>query len=75
MGINVEKIYMSPFAIGAALAAVAGGLYGTNIPHLIIKLVRWPTIIAFAIIIFGRILGSIKGASSRALLYGNYSSN
>ena len=25
MGINVEKIYMITFAIGAALAAIAGG--------------------------------------------------
>ena len=28
MGINVERIYMITFALGSALAAAAGGLYG-----------------------------------------------
>jgi branched-chain amino acid transport system permease protein len=68
MGINVEKIYMITFAIGAALAAAAGGLYGIifNFNNLV---GAEPTIIAFAIIILGG-LGSIRGAIIGGLLYG-----
>jgi branched-chain amino acid transport system permease protein len=68
MGINVEKIYMITFAIGAALAAVAGGLYGI-IFSFDYQVGAMPTIIAFAIIILGG-LGSIKGAIVGGLLYG-----
>ncbi len=68
MGINVEKIYMFTFAIGAALAAVAGGLYGI-IFSFDYQVGAMPTIIAFAIIIMGG-LGSIKGAVIGGLLYG-----
>jgi branched-chain amino acid transport system permease protein len=68
MGINVEKIYLITFALGAALAAVAGGLYGIifSFNNTVGAL---PTIIAFAIIILGG-LGSIKGAIVGGLLYG-----
>ncbi|MGD6852691.1 MAG: branched-chain amino acid ABC transporter permease [Candidatus Bathyarchaeia archaeon] len=68
MGINVEKVYMLTFAIGAALAAVAGGLYGI-IFSFNYQVGAMPTIIAFAIIILGG-LGSIKGAIVGGLLYG-----
>ncbi len=68
MGINVEKIYIITFAIGAALAAVAGGLYGI-IFSFNYQVGAMPTIIAFAIIILGG-LGSIKGAIIGGLLYG-----
>jgi branched-chain amino acid transport system permease protein len=68
MGINVEKIYMLTFAIGAGLAAVAGGLYGI-IFSFDFQVGAMPTIIAFAIIILGG-LGSIKGAIVGGLLYG-----
>jgi branched-chain amino acid transport system permease protein len=68
MGINVEKIYMLTFAIGAGLAAVAGGLYGI-IFSFDSQVGAMPTIIAFAIIILGG-LGSIKGAIVGGLLYG-----
>jgi branched-chain amino acid transport system permease protein len=68
MGINVEKIYMFTFALGAALAAVAGGLYGV-ISSFDFQVGAMPTIIAFAIIILGG-LGSIKGAIVGGLLYG-----
>ena len=68
MGINIEKIYMLTFAIGAALAAVAGGLYGI-IFSFDYQVGAMPTIIAFAIIILGG-LGSIKGAIVGGLLYG-----
>jgi branched-chain amino acid transport system permease protein len=68
MGINVQKVYMLAFAIGAALAAVAGGLYGIIYPFDY-QVGALPTIIAFAIIIMGG-LGSIKGAIIGGLLYG-----
>jgi branched-chain amino acid transport system permease protein len=68
MGINVEKIYVITFAIGAALAAIAGGLYGT-IFNFDFQVGAMPTTIAFAIIIMGG-LGSIKGAIVGGLLYG-----
>lgn len=68
MGINTEKIYMVTFAIGAAMAAVAGGLYGIIFPFDS-QVGAMPTIIAFAIIILGG-LGSIKGAVVGGLLYG-----
>lgn len=68
MGINVQKIYMFTFAIGAALAAIAGGLYGIIFPFDY-QVGALPTIIAFAIIIMGG-LGSIKGAIIGGLLYG-----
>jgi branched-chain amino acid transport system permease protein len=68
MGINVERIYMFTFALGAALAAVAGGLYGV-IFSFDYQVGAMPTIIAFAIIILGG-LGSIKGAIIGGLLYG-----
>jgi branched-chain amino acid transport system permease protein len=68
MGINVEKIYMITFAIGAALAAIAGGLYGI-IFNFDFQVGAMPTTIAFAIIIMGG-LGSIKGAIVGGLLYG-----
>jgi len=68
MGINVERVYMLTFAIGAALAAVAGGLYGI-IFSFDYQVGAMPTIIAFAIIIMGG-LGSIKGAIVGGLLYG-----
>jgi branched-chain amino acid transport system permease protein len=68
MGINTEKVYMIAFALGAALAATAGGLYGI-IFSFNYQVGAMPTIIAFAIIILGG-LGSIKGAIVGGLLYG-----
>ena len=68
MGINVNKVYLFTFAVGAALAGAAGALYG------ILFLFNpasgaLPTIKAFAIIILGG-LGSIPGAITGGLLYG-----
>jgi branched-chain amino acid transport system permease protein len=68
MGINVDRIYMITFALGAALAAAAGGLYGI-IFSFNYQVGAMPTIIAFAIIILGG-LGSIRGAIVGGLLYG-----
>jgi len=68
MGINIEKVYILTFALGAALAGAAGALYGIifNFNPTIGAL---PTIKAFAIIIIGG-LGSIPGAVVGGLLYG-----
>lgn len=68
MGININKIYMFSFALGAALAGAAGALYGIIFsfnPYI----GALPTIKAFAIIILGG-LGSIPGAVIGGLLYG-----
>jgi branched-chain amino acid transport system permease protein len=68
MGVNIEKVYVFTFALGAALAGAAGALYGIlfNFNPTIGAL---PTIKAFAIIIIGG-LGSIPGAVIGGLLYG-----
>jgi branched-chain amino acid transport system permease protein len=68
MGVNINRVYLFSFALGAALAAVAGVLYGIIFsfdPYI----GAIPTIKAFAIIILGG-LGSIPGAVVGGLLYG-----
>jgi len=68
MGININRIYMFTFALGAALACAAGALYGIILPFSYLS-GELPTIKAFAIIILGG-LGSIPGAIVGGLLYG-----
>jgi branched-chain amino acid transport system permease protein len=68
MGINIEKVYIFTFALGAALAGAAGALYGIIFPFNP-NIGALPTIKAFAIIILGG-LGSIPGAVIGGLLYG-----
>ncbi len=68
MGVNVNRVYMFSFALGAALAGVAGALYGI-IFAFNPQVGALPTIKAFAIIILGG-LGSIPGAVVGGLLYG-----
>jgi len=68
MGINIERIYIFTFALGAALAGAAGVLYGIIFPFDP-YIGALPTIKAFAIIILGG-LGSIPGAIIGGLLYG-----
>jgi branched-chain amino acid transport system permease protein len=68
MGINIERIYIFTFAVGAALAGAAGVLYGILFsfnPYI----GALPTIKSFAIIILGG-LGSIPGAIIGGLVYG-----
>jgi branched-chain amino acid transport system permease protein len=68
MGVNIEKVYIFTFALGAALAGAAGALYGIIFPFNP-TIGALPTIKAFAIIIIGG-LGSIPGAVVGGLLYG-----
>lgn len=68
MGVNIEKVYVFTFALGAALAGAAGALYGLIFPFNP-TIGALPTIKAFAIIIIGG-LGSIPGAVVGGLLYG-----
>jgi branched-chain amino acid transport system permease protein len=68
MGVNIEKVYIFTFALGAALAGAAGALYGIIFPFNP-SIGALPTIKAFAIIIIGG-LGSIPGAVVGGLLYG-----
>jgi branched-chain amino acid transport system permease protein len=68
MGVNIEKVYMFTFALGAALAGAAGALYGIIFPFDP-SIGALPTIKAFAIIMLGG-LGSIPGAVIGGLLYG-----
>jgi branched-chain amino acid transport system permease protein len=68
MGININKVYLFTFALGAALAGAAGTLFGI-ISQFNPAIGALPTIKAFAIIILGG-LGSIPGAIVGGLLYG-----
>jgi branched-chain amino acid transport system permease protein len=68
MGVNIEKVYIFTFALGAALAGAAGALYGIIFPFNP-SIGALPTIKAFAIIIIGG-LGSLPGAVIGGLLYG-----
>ena len=68
MGINVGRVYLFTFAVGAALAGAAGVLYGILFSFNPTT-GALPTIKAFAIIILGG-LGSIPGAVAGGLLYG-----
>lgn len=68
MGININRIYLFTFAVGAALAGAAGALYGILFPFNP-TVGALPTIKGFAIIILGG-LGSIPGAVIGGLLYG-----
>ena len=68
MGVNIEKVYIFTFALGAALAGAAGALFGILSPFNP-TIGALPTIKAFAIIIIGG-LGSIPGAVIGGLLYG-----
>jgi branched-chain amino acid transport system permease protein len=68
MGINVEKVDVVSFGLGAALAGVAGALFGmlnTFDPYS----GTVPAVKAFAVIILGG-LGSIPGAVIGGFLYG-----
>ena len=68
LGINIAKLYSVIFALGAALAGLAGALVGT-IQSVEVGMGEPVLILAFVIIVIGGI-GSIKGALVAALLVG-----
>ncbi len=69
MGINVNGIISLTFAIGSALAAVAGALLLSSYPTLIPTTGAMPGIKAFTAAVFGGI-GSIPGAFLGGILLG-----
>jgi len=69
MGINVNATISMTFAIGSALAAVAGVLYMSSYPILVPTTGSMPGIKAFTAAVFGGI-GSIPGALLGGLLLG-----
>ena len=69
MGVNVNKTISLTFAIGSALAAVAGALYCSAYPILSNTTGAMPGIKAFTAAVFGGI-GSIPGAMIGGILIG-----
>ena len=69
MGINVNKTISMTFAIGSALAAVAGVLLCSTVPTLMPTTGSMPGIRAFTAAVFGGI-GSIPGAMLGGILLG-----
>ena len=69
MGINVNRTISTTFAIGAALAAVAGVLLCSTVPTLQPTTGAMPGIRAFTAAVFGGI-GSIPGAMLGGILLG-----
>lgn len=68
LGVNIDRLYLVVFAIGAALAALAGLLIAP-LTEASIGMGNEIIIIAFVVVIVGGI-GSIKGAFYAALLIG-----
>ena len=68
MGVNIRSLFTAVFGLGAALAALAGGLLG---PLLAVQVGMGENILilAFVVIVIGGI-GSIRGALVAALLVG-----
>jgi len=69
MGINVDGIISVTFAIGAALAGVAGILYATAYPQVLFSMGITPGLKAFVAAVLGGI-GNIPGALLGALIMG-----
>ena len=69
MGINVNRTISMTFAIGSALAAIAGVLYLSTYPSLVPTTGSMPGIKAFTAAVFGGI-GSIPGAFLGGILLG-----
>ena len=69
MGINVTRTISMTFAIGSALAAVAGVLLCSTVPTLVPTTGSMPGIRAFTAAVFGGI-GSIPGAMLGGVLLG-----
>ncbi len=69
MGINVNSVISTTFAIGAALAGAAGMLYATAYPQVAFLMGTTPGLKAFVAAVLGGI-GSIPGAFIGALIMG-----
>jgi branched-chain amino acid transport system permease protein len=68
LGINVERIYLITFAIGACLAASAGSLLAPL--YLIYPSMGWtPLLFSFSIVVLGG-MGSMKGTIYAGFLFG-----
>ncbi|MDJ0826114.1 MAG: branched-chain amino acid ABC transporter permease [Rhodobacter sp.] len=68
LGVDIDRLYTLVFALGAALAGLAGALVGT-IQSVQVGMGEPVLILAFVVIVIGGI-GSIKGALVGALLVG-----
>ena len=68
LGVDIAKLYTLVFAIGAALAGLAGGLVGA-IQSVQVGMGEPVLILAFVVIVIGGI-GSIKGALVGSILVG-----
>ena len=68
LGVDIGRLYTAVFALGAALAGLAGGLVGT-LQSVQVGMGEPVLILAFVVIVIGGI-GSIKGALVGALLVG-----
>lgn len=68
LGVDIARLYTIVFALGAALAGLAGGLVGT-IQSVQVGMGEPVLILAFVVVVIGGI-GSIKGALAGALLVG-----
>ena len=70
MGINVNRTISLTFAIGSALAAIAGVLLCSSYPTLMPTTGSMPGIKAFTAAVFGGVIGSIPGAFIGGILLG-----
>jgi len=68
LGVNISKLYTFVFALGAALAGLAGALVGT-IQSVEVGMGEPVLILAFVVIVIGGI-GSVKGALIGSILVG-----
>jgi branched-chain amino acid transport system permease protein len=68
LGINISRLYTLVFALGAALAGLAGALVGA-LQSVQVGMGEPVLILAFVVIVIGGI-GSIKGALFGAILVG-----
>ena len=68
LGVNIARLYTLVFALGAALAGIAGAMIGA-IQSVQVGMGEPVLILAFVVIVIGGI-GSIKGALVGALLVG-----
>ncbi len=70
MGVDVNRVIVTTFMIGSAMAAVAGVLYSLKVGgNIYFRMGYYPGVIAFAAAVLGGI-GDIKGALLGGMLLG-----